>query len=801
MRDLCVGMIGAAMLSLPVCSAEVVLVRDGKPEAVVVTAAKAGPAVALAARELIKHVRLATGATLPVAAEDGLRADDRRPRILIGDTAAARQLGLDTAGMAPEAFVVRTVGSNLILIGGDDADTVVSPKNPGRCGTLYAVYDLLQRDLGVRWLWPGKTGTVVPRRATLRIGDVDRGFRPPLIQRNIRGGLKDSTGHVAALGRTPEMRTQVAKEYLLWALRRGLGRRAYFQFGHAYNHWLEKYGKEHPDWFAMMPDGQRVTPERPYPSLERAKLCVTNPALLDFVAERGAAYLESHPTVMSFSACPNDSRGYCMCPKCKALDHPDAPLRQMNYPGENFMYPALSDRYVWFWNQLAERLGDRCSGRYIGAYAYSNYNHPPLREKLSSRVIIGYVGFNYLDAEYTAQSRKDWDGWAATGCKLYLRPNLLLAGHGYPLNYARELGRDVKHCFETGMLGTDFDSMTHQYAAQAPLFYVLTGLLWNPELSVEALYDEFMQAAYGPAAPVMRRYWQRLEELTQTIAAFKEEEGDHDRTPKFDRNVPRFYNPGLLRELRSILAQAAQAAAGDPDVSARIAACAVALDYADIQREVLGAVKRYNAEGDNLEGLTDLLHRKDNLLSAHLDDFTIGTDHIYWREGRSSRHRQMYGTDLLKELSHPRQLARLLYWQFQKDPKEEGETAGWQKPGFDASSWTRLSSMSFWEQQGQGDYDGYGWYRTRLTVPKSLADHEHVYLYFGAVDESFRLYIDGRMVHESLYASAKDPNLWKKPRTVEVTPHLSAGATHVVAVRVHDSGGAGGLWKPVFLIY
>ena len=29
-------------------------------------------------------------------------------------------------------------------------------------GTLFAVYDVLDNDLGVRWLWPGKSGEFVP---------------------------------------------------------------------------------------------------------------------------------------------------------------------------------------------------------------------------------------------------------------------------------------------------------------------------------------------------------------------------------------------------------------------------------------------------------------------------------------------------------------------------------------------------------------------------------------------------------------------------------------------------------------
>jgi hypothetical protein len=52
-------------------------------------------------------------------------------------------------------------------------------------------------------------------------------------------------------------------------------------------------------------------------------------------------------------------------------------------------------------------------------------------------------------------------------------------------------------------------------------------------------------------------------------------------------------------------------------------------------------------------------------------------------------------------------------------------------------------------------------------------------------------YIDGTMVHESLYDAAKAPDLWKEPRLVDLTPHLRFGTAQTLAVRVHDSAGSG----------
>jgi len=690
-----IGAIAVSALSYS-AFAEIVIAEDGRARAVIVTADKPTKVVQFAAAELQTHLLKSTGARLEILGEGGLKADDPRSRISVGDTRIAAAHGHRTSEMAPESTRVVAAGKDLILIGGDrgEFDLVRHPGNAN--GTLYAVYDFLQNEVGVRWLWPGDAGTVIPKRPTLRVRVFHRDFEPPLIQRNIRFGARDWGGYVAKLGMTPAKRKNFIEGFATWARRRRLGRRAQFRFGHAYNFWLKKYGKEHPDWFAMMPDGKRVTPERPYPNLERAKLCVTNSELLDFIAQQGMEYLEKHPDVLSFSACPNDSRGYCMCPKCKALDPPEGVKDEMNYPGvRKMMYPSLSDRYVWFWNQLAERMGDRYPGRFIGAYAYSNYRFPPLRENPSNRIIIGYVGFSYLNDKYNAQSRKDWAGWAKHDCKMYLRPNYLLWGRGFPLNWAREMGRDVKECFRTGMLGTDFDSMTHHYAAQAPIFYMLTSLLWNPEREIEEIYSDFLQSAYGPAEPVMRRYWDRLEKLTRRIAA--------EARPvryDFDRRVQEYYTDALLAELRSMLDEARTAAAENDDVRRRLDAAGVGLEYAEIQRDVKLAVQSYNKTGKDLNGTLAKVQRKQDFFKEHLTDWTVGLHHVYWREVRSTVHSQMYGTNLAEAHLHPRLLTKLIDWKFITDLKNEGEAWGYMKPGFDDSEWRTLSSLTFWEQQG-----------------------------------------------------------------------------------------------------
>jgi len=57
-------------------------------------------------------------------------------------------------------------------------------------GTLFGVYDILETNMGVRWLWPGKLGEVIPHRKNLSLPPLDESVKPLLWFKEWRGGLK-----------------------------------------------------------------------------------------------------------------------------------------------------------------------------------------------------------------------------------------------------------------------------------------------------------------------------------------------------------------------------------------------------------------------------------------------------------------------------------------------------------------------------------------------------------------------------------------------------------------------------------
>ena len=126
-----------------------------------------------------------------VVHEDEVDAVRHPFHIYLGATKAAAAAGLPVGKLADEEHVVKTVGSGLYLLGGD-GDTTYDEAVDWKCvamrGTLYAAYDFLENEMDVRWLWPGETGEVVPKRAALVVGALDRRAQEPLSVRFYYGG-------------------------------------------------------------------------------------------------------------------------------------------------------------------------------------------------------------------------------------------------------------------------------------------------------------------------------------------------------------------------------------------------------------------------------------------------------------------------------------------------------------------------------------------------------------------------------------------------------------------------------------
>ena len=266
-----------------------------------------------------------------------------------------------------------------------------------------------------------------------------------------------------------------------------------------------------------------------------------------------------------------------MCHNCKQLDAPDGPKITLwdfsTGVRKDYEAVSLTDRMVWFWNGIAGRVCKAHPDALLTTYAYSAYVAPPVREKLHPNIVIGFVGFDYLRDKSRADGKASWDGWSKMARKMFWRPNLLLAGRreGLPAIYVHKMAEDVRYLAKGGLIGTDFDSCCQNWAVQGLNYYVLARLLWNADANVDEMIDDYCRAGFNAAAPEVKRYLLKIEELT-------------NRTAAEEVSLAAPYTPEVIAELRGML-DAADKAETDPGVRRRVAMLRTGLEFTDLQSQ------------------------------------------------------------------------------------------------------------------------------------------------------------------------------------------------------------------------
>jgi hypothetical protein len=349
-------------------------------------------------------------------------------------------------------------------------------------------------------------------------------------------------------------------------------------YGHAYGAWWERFSKTHPEWFAQQPNGGRDHSRAE--GGKRSQFCVSNADLIAEIAKEKIQELRANPDKDCVSVSPNDGGGvtFCLCPKCEAMDAKEG--EPVDIYG--MKHVSLTDRYVKYYSAIAELVCKEFPDRYLGAYAYSAYRLPPIHAKLHPNVMIGYVGFGYLNEEGRQKARAQWLQWAKAAKTLFLRPNLLTAGQGVPTIYVHRLAEDIRFCHENGMLVTDFDCCYQHWSTDGVNYYVLARLLWNPKADVDAVLEDYCRAGFGPAAGQVREYFRAIEDMTDRLAKSNEYQ-DRRRTPY---GLGPCYTDDLLKKCGALLDDAVRKAGDDATVRQRVEFLRVGLDYARIRRDL-----------------------------------------------------------------------------------------------------------------------------------------------------------------------------------------------------------------------
>ncbi len=438
------------------------LAAGGKALLPVVVGPEAGPRVRAAAENLAEYLGRIGGATFRVQEGDGAAG------IVVGVPADFQRLPAkpDFPGgrFGREDYLIRSARDGVWLLGATEL------------AVEHAVWDLLYR-LGHRQFFPGDTWEIVPKLARIELA-LDVRESPDFYARRIWYNWGMGWGY----NREP---------YARWCARNRHARGFMLNSGHAYGAVLAANRAAfdaNPGYYALV-DGRREHRGGD------TKFCIANPGLRKLVVEHAVRQVRARPELDSISMDPSDGNLWCECDACARMG-------------------SVSDRVVTLANEVAAAVNDLGLGeKYVGMYAYNRHSPPPAVDVHPKVIVSSTTAF--LRGGLTQE--QIIDGWQARGATMGIYDYFSVIAWDWNLpgraRAARPatLAESIRAFHRKGARFYDAES-GDAWGPYGLGFYIAARTMWDTDEAdrVEALLDDFLAKAFGPAEAPMREFYRLL---------------------------------------------------------------------------------------------------------------------------------------------------------------------------------------------------------------------------------------------------------------------------------------------------
>ena len=459
------------------------------------------PLLDYAARELQDFLQISTGVKPKIVS----RPTGNSFALILGNTSFARSAGLDVDRLPAEGYYIVRKGNRLFLAGRDHPnETPVrnSYWQNFQRGTLSAVYDFLERFAGVRFYFPGPHGTIVAKKGVLELPEkISVTERPDLNQRTFyHGNTKLYPGYPVKDGPNGNTLTRSRLRFSETHTIRSHGLNDF--------EYIKRFGKTHPEYFALMSDGKRYCdPKQPRPG----QLCFSSgireiiyqdakARLLQRPAsERGISRWKDTRNPYIIGLGPQDNLYWCGCEKCKKIAEPGR--------GKIYSDPAEEKKVSdFYWKMIAD-MGFRLKKERVpGRIALSAY--PPRRcipefalpDNINVVVTLNGLGANREETEILRSWKKKLERrpfvWTYAFGK-HMQKNI----PGIPPMMPKKIGEFI-HANRDLMDGGFFESESDTFLSQYLNYYVLAKKLWDNNADVDKILDEHYALMFGKGAPM-----------------------------------------------------------------------------------------------------------------------------------------------------------------------------------------------------------------------------------------------------------------------------------------------------------
>ncbi len=407
----------------------------------------------------------ATGLTLPLVAVHGNTDTNHTGQIAIS--------GLPRLG---DEDIQITIESEQIYIQGG------IPR-----GVLYAVYQLLEELVGIRFLTADHTH--IPDASALKIPCGSYTYSPPF---SFRWSYYRENSENPAFAAKRKVNTVTDAENLGGKTQQQL-------INHSFHALVPygTYGESHPEYYALV-DGKRDTNTHG----GGPQLCVTNPEVIEVAAEAAIQQLTDRPGAANISVSQADTAAYCRCETCEILNEAEGT-------------PMGSQ--LTFVNTVAERIEEAHPHIKVGTLAYWYTRKPPKTVKPRHNVQIQLCSIECCtlhaidnpDCEQNQAFCEDTNAWGKICDDIWIwNYNTNFRSYDLPFPNLRSIQPNVRYFLSNNAKGVfmqaNGNGLTGEFSDLRN--YLISHLIWNPHLDADALLNEFVNLHYEAAAPPILEY-------------------------------------------------------------------------------------------------------------------------------------------------------------------------------------------------------------------------------------------------------------------------------------------------------
>ncbi len=530
-----------------------------------------------AAAMLQKALLDGVGITAPIKSES--QAHKGYKSIFIGDTKAARAVGIKVENHPDFGFIIKEKDGN-IFIAGQDKTRFNEPEKKGMfwryyiLGTLNGCVKFAEKYLNTRFLYPGRNGIDY----AVNVGKF-----------TIPAGLNEVC--------TPKLvfAASFIPDFFFSYANNGYGYGDFKSYGgHSYYDAVPaaKYAKSHPHYFAFR--GGKRNPIGNH-------LCISNPEVQELIYQEMVKWVKKGAKVVQLA----QTDGYipCRCDNCEAYGNTKS-----------------SGEKLWILHRkLAERFQKEYPGKFAHIICYGPTTTPPKSfKKFPDNVIIELCN-------YSEETFKRWKEYEVKGgFTTYIYNWGWYNNLGFlPKRTPEFCAEQVRLFLKNGVKGVYRCGYGENYGLEGPSYYVYGQMFNDPTQNEKVLVNDFIQRAFHESCVPMKLFYQTLNDRLAIYSALQK-----------SRTVP--VNPRVL--ITAILSsdvievleknlERAEKLARSPKVKARLELVRTEFDYVKSLASTLHYYNTYRLKPGQMtfDLLADAVTKHKNLVESYANPKTSRT--------------------------------------------------------------------------------------------------------------------------------------------------------------------------------